>query len=66
MTKKDVRLIVAEYVQAGFRVEQPKNHVKIYDGRRLVTTLSYSHCGGRASQNARAALRRALRERAAA
>ena len=65
MINKDVRDILAEYKSHGFRVERGSRHHKVFDGPRLVTVLSGSKCGGRAEANARAALRRAIRQRQA-
>jgi hypothetical protein len=59
---KDTKAIVAEYERHGFRVVKAA-HVKVYDGSRLVAVLSGSHCEGRGDRNARAALRRAIRQR---
>ncbi len=65
MTAKEARQMVAEYERHGYTAIEA-DHWKIYDGPRLVTTLSKSKCRGRADQNARMALKRAIRARRAA
>jgi hypothetical protein len=62
MSKKEVREIAAEYVRYGYRIEHTR-HWKVYDGPRLVAVLPSSPCRSRADANARAQLRRVVRQR---
>jgi hypothetical protein len=62
VSQKEAKDLIAEYERHGFRVEKTR-HWKVYSPEgHLVTVFSGSQCGGRGSQNAKAALRRLVRQ----